>query len=653
MNRTANIYGKIISLAIALIIGLAVNIGHAAPINPGWRTYQQPDGSSFLGRAFGDEHFSWIETQEGRPVVSNPTSKWFEYATVQVKKNRNHLQSSGLKVQAGQNSRTLSATLPTVNRATLLDMWKKSKDQGPQYGGAKNGISATKAFAAISADTATAAMSPQTRKLLVVLVNFTDDKIRSTDENWSNKFFGASAGSVNDYYKQTTLGKLQFSKATENFGTANDGVIKVNLNYPNPNKGNTDGDAYKTVVKDALSNANAYIAFNSFDTNANGYIDSPELQVILVLAGYEAGYDGITSRGVVGHAWELFANQSVTYDGVYVAMWGYGKYAIIGEWHGDHEATIGVAAHELGHAALNLPDLKDANHAHFTSNWCLMGSGGWAMRPGEQYGTTPALMSAYSRILSGIVTPTVISPNGTAQNITLQSAEKLTYNVVKIPTQIPNEYFLMEVRRDNGYDQGLRGIIGNFTTGSYGMAIWHVPAADANNAVWPYLVAANNMNGGTTPQEPLNRAALYYAGNSTYFGLNSIPNSNTFSGTQTNISVCNIAASGENMTAQVSGASCSTSTSSTSTSTSTTSTSTSTTKSTSTSTSTTTTSSSTTTSLSIPACAAAWAIESTYSISGIKVSYAGKNYQSKWWTKGDNPVGSGMYGPWLDLGACQ
>ncbi len=552
-------HGFFHSLSLQLIGGVfaiaAIDVC-ASPVNPGWRVYNQPDGSNFTAQAFGDEHFSWLETQDGRPVVGNRVSKWFEYAKVQAENGRHVLQPSGLAVRNGQDQRTLSASLPAVSRTTLFGLWKKAEQQGPQYSPTPTGVTST-SYATTSAAMATPYTIPApTRNLLVVLVNFSDDKIRSSDAVWSNKFFGTSAGTVNDYYKQATMGKLQFVKAAENYGTANDGVVKVQLNYPNPNKGNTDNLAYKTVLNDALTIASSYVNFKSFDTDNNGYIDTPELQVVFVLAGYEAAYDGIMTRGVVAHAWDFLQTQTKTYGGVYVALAGHGKYVIMGEWHGDHEATVGVPSHELGHAAFGLPDLKDSNHMVQVSNWCLMGSGGWAMRTGEQNGTTPALMSAYIRIMAGIIEPTVVTPGGTAQNIVLHSAEKTTYNVIKIPTATPNEYFLAEVRRDAGFDQGFRGALSNFTTGSYGLALWHIPAPDSNNVVWPYLVSANNMNGGATPQEPLNRAAMYYPGNSTVLGVNTTPNSNTFGGAKTNIVLQNVALSGEDMTAQLSAFAC-------------------------------------------------------------------------------------------------
>jgi M6 family metalloprotease-like protein len=556
-HATTSFYRTLLLLLTAGAMALGMLDAGASPVNPGWRVYTQPDGSRFTAQAFGDEHFSWLETQDGRPVVANRTSKWFEYAKVQAQNGRNVLQPSGLAARDGADQRTLSATLPALSRATLLGLWKKAEEQGPQYSPTPTSVSSTSLATTTSATAATPYTIPApTRNLLIVLVNFSDDKIRSSDAVWSNKFFGAAAGTVNDYYKQTTLGKLQFVKAAENYGTANDGVVKVQLNYPNPNKGNTDNLAYKTVLNDALTIADSYVNFKSFDTDGNGYIDTPELQVLFVLAGYESAYDGIVTRGVLGHAWDFLQSQTKTYDGVYVSLAGHGRYVVMGEWHGDHEATIGVPAHELGHAALGLSDLKGTDHTYSVSNWCLMGSGGWAMRSGEQNGTTPVLMSAYSRVMAGIVAPTVVTAGSTAQDIVLRSAEKSTYNIVKIPTSTPNEYFLAEVRRDAGYDQGFRGALANFGAGSYGLALWHIPAPDANNVVWPFLVAANNMNGGTTPQEPLNRAAMYYPGNYTTFGVNTAPNSNTFAGTKTNIVLQNIALSGEDMTAQLSAFAC-------------------------------------------------------------------------------------------------
>jgi predicted carbohydrate-binding protein with CBM5 and CBM33 domain len=49
--------------------------------------------------------------------------------------------------------------------------------------------------------------------------------------------------------------------------------------------------------------------------------------------------------------------------------------------------------------------------------------------------------------------------------------------------------------------------------------------------------------------------------------------------------------------------------------------------------------------------AAAWSASAVY-LGGARVSHAGKSYEAKWWTTGENPAQSGQWGVWKDLGAC-
>ncbi|WP_308418774.1 carbohydrate-binding protein [Chitinolyticbacter meiyuanensis] len=50
-------------------------------------------------------------------------------------------------------------------------------------------------------------------------------------------------------------------------------------------------------------------------------------------------------------------------------------------------------------------------------------------------------------------------------------------------------------------------------------------------------------------------------------------------------------------------------------------------------------------------CKAAWVSGNVYT-GGNQVSYAGVNYEAKWWTQGDNPSQSGDWGVWKSLGNC-
>ncbi|TJZ77256.1 hypothetical protein [Chitiniphilus eburneus] len=55
---------------------------------------------------------------------------------------------------------------------------------------------------------------------------------------------------------------------------------------------------------------------------------------------------------------------------------------------------------------------------------------------------------------------------------------------------------------------------------------------------------------------------------------------------------------------------------------------------------------------SLTGCAPAWNSTATYATPNNSVSLDGRNYQNKWWTKGDNPTQSGEWGVWKDVGSC-
>ncbi|KAF0813762.1 Alpha-amylase [Andreprevotia sp. IGB-42] len=50
-----------------------------------------------------------------------------------------------------------------------------------------------------------------------------------------------------------------------------------------------------------------------------------------------------------------------------------------------------------------------------------------------------------------------------------------------------------------------------------------------------------------------------------------------------------------------------------------------------------------------PGSYAAWDAARIYDVAGTRVSYGGKVYQNKWWTRGDTPSQSGQYGVWQEV----
>jgi hypothetical protein len=56
-------------------------ITQAAPFDSGMRQWSQPDNTTFVARAWGDEFFWWMETEDGYRIVQG-SGDWFYYATL-------------------------------------------------------------------------------------------------------------------------------------------------------------------------------------------------------------------------------------------------------------------------------------------------------------------------------------------------------------------------------------------------------------------------------------------------------------------------------------------------------------------------------------------------------------------------------------------
>src|SRR3972149_3194223 len=74
------------------------------------------------------------------------------------------------------------------------------------------------------------------------------------------------------------------------------------------------------------------------------------------------------------------------------------QYAQFGERHGNHLATIGIMAHELGHLMFSLPDLYDTDgSSEGIGAFDLMGSGSWGAASETNNGSYPTQLSAWSK----------------------------------------------------------------------------------------------------------------------------------------------------------------------------------------------------------------------------------------------------------------
>ncbi len=310
--------------------------------------------------------------------------------------------------------------------------------------------------------------------LLVIKINYKPESgettlIKTTDDTyWYEMLFGDGEKSMKSYYETLTDGNFRFIPATENYvneahkNAANDGIVEVTVNVAHP------GGTGRTEVNAAITAASEYVDFTVFDKNGDNIVEAQELAIAFICAGYEATRTG-KEEPPNNHA--FYISNSFAVDGVSVT----GGYIKVGEMMNDSAPlTVGSFCHELSHflGAIDLYTNKNWGGANSPAGKVsvMAGNGSAGKNSGEYTGESPSYLDAFHLVGLNMYPCTVIG-DGEYTLYSRQSTEG-KYNILKIETPNPNEYYLIENRyfddstahfdSDTNYD-GTRGII-----------IWHV-----------------------------------------------------------------------------------------------------------------------------------------------------------------------------------
>lgn len=297
----------------------------------------------------------------------------------------------------------------------------------------------------------TATLSPASgdndRPMLVIFGEFND--VPSTPNvdaaSIATQFFGSGFGSVADFFRDSSFGKLNLTPAAEDSGTANDGVVTVDLGsaaafmanppdadiYPSPA---FHGDAIRG--RKALEAAVDLVNYGSFDRNGNNQITDDELVVFVVLEAQSPADNCGGTRGIKAGA---------ALDGkTFPKAWSAGSTLTNTITH----------IHEVSHQALG------HNDGSYQSGR-LDVSGPTCGLPNTSFWD----YNSWHKLHFGWTTPTVVSKDGyydvgrwdtTGQSYLLYDPDKGTGN-----------YFLVENRQRtaNTYEQ---------TASDSGIVIWRV-----------------------------------------------------------------------------------------------------------------------------------------------------------------------------------
>ena len=528
----------------------------AAPALEDYLTFHQPDGTTFIARKRGDEYQNWVETESGHTVVRNRATGDWEYATQSA---GGYLQPSGQRVVS---SRKIPAGVPTQLRPPRnIDAERiQSRVMRKMY------LQRLPMIAAPAAGQGDAALSfgvgdwvpvplSGTRNVIVILVNFTDRTLSTAPAGWGSAVFSTTAGAktVANYYRDNSFNSLLVNPVTHTQEGSPPGVVTVSVPWPHPDNG-TPEDFWVTAAIDA---ADPHVHFALLDTNGNGSVDRSEAVVYLIPAGYEETATHKTPS-VWAHArWNLLYAAGVTFP----------VYAMSGELNNDSEQLpIGVITHELGHQFCGLPDLYDTSGRNQgLGQFSLMASGSWGSDAGEDSGTTPVNLDAWSREYLGWAAPLVpVSPSTLSLAHPL-SAQDAAYKLIT-PAASGTEYFLLENRQPVGWDRGLRGGYAGFGSDwAGGLLLTHIDLT-AGTAGYNNINSYSNDAGhqGVIPVQASTATCdmlafgstcrgsgttLYYAGNNTSWTPITAPDSNYHNGNTSSFNLLNISAPAAVMTA--------------------------------------------------------------------------------------------------------
>ena len=368
-------------------------------------------------------------------------------------------------------------------------------------------------------DAAGAKNAPQqsgkkTIPLVMIVVEFAnmpyDDSI-----DWAQKIF-LDQDSLQTYYDDMSFGQFTFTPAAESaafgiggnrnsFDAKNDGIIHVTLDTDHrdwsfESEPDETGSLLSALTA-AIGQSDAYMDYASYDKDHDGKITTDELAIGFIVAGYESSATFSYVMGNEKYLWsmawsfaemidDLLIDLALPHpDGVSVS-----SYIAISEYGSDdpaEPAAINLLAHELGHY-LGLPDLYDTKYMNTRWGKYDVGvlsvmSDPWTQDENGNF--CPCSLDVWSRTMLGWTEPEVASGTGsyTVSAQTYGSGEQ-AFHAIRINTQHPGEYYLLENRQLTKWDAPLSSYYSAKGLDS-GVICWHI-----DDAVFDQYNAENTVN---------------------------------------------------------------------------------------------------------------------------------------------------------------
>lgn len=306
-------------------------------------------------------------------------------------------------------------------------------------------------------------------RALVILVEFMDKQfsMEKPQEFYyrllNEKGFGdfGATGSAKDFYEENSKGA--FMPEFDVYGPV---LLSKSVSY----YGRNDMSGYDMRAEQAMIEAvqklDATVDFTQYDLNEDGQIDN----IFVFYAGY-----GEADSGIDNTIWphsadllELDSGNTYMFDGKILNR--YGMSNEIDYLYGRPDG-IGTFVHEFSHV-LGLPDLYSTYYttAFTPGEFSTLDYG-----PYNNEGRTPPNYSIFERYSLGWVVPDELPVSGEYSMTAIEKDNKAYI----IHTEKENEYFLLENRQKEGWDEYIPG---------HGMLVWHI---DFEQNIWDNNIVNN------------------------------------------------------------------------------------------------------------------------------------------------------------------
>ena len=423
---------RCISIVLALLC--AAQVLTAVPARPGKFTKTLPDGRKVTVQLHGDEFRHWMTDESGRVVRED---------------SRGFLVPSSMAEVP-----VLMGGAEAVNRER---MERIGKTRAMTRRGAPMRSGNVLYFPLILVQFAD----------LSFTVAETDELIRKAFDDLVNQdgySENGATGSLNDYYRDNTLGLLEFHFDVFGPVTVSESYAYYGTKHPHV-KGTGENEAAAQALAEALQLVAAEQGeevFNPYDNDGDGRVDA----VFMFYAGHNEA-EGGGEDTIWPHEWSLSSYDyyfETEYASVQFGNVRFNTYSCASEYKwdtGNEMCGIGTAVHEFGHA-LGLPDLYDTNYNNIGDGQCG-GVYNYSPMCNGSYnnnGRTPVYFTMEERVMMGWAED--FTPMPAFGTVTIPSVD--TNVAFREDTQNPGEYFVFECRKGTGWDAYV----------SPGLVVYHV-----------------------------------------------------------------------------------------------------------------------------------------------------------------------------------